>query len=285
MLHSSSQVNKVLKISLIILSILLSSFAIFFISGKIKPKKAGILIETTPSSVVFINAVQVGKTPYSGTFDPGEIDLKLVPDVLDKPLVLFETRLLLSSGIQTVVKREFGETVDLSAGEIISFEKTGESNPSIAVVTDPDSAQISIDGKAYGFAPYKTSQVSASSHQVAVSLNGYSERMVNVKTISGYKLTLIVKLAKDLNKIEPTPVPSATPKPEIKVEILSTPNGFLRVRESSSTTSGEVARVNPGETYTLIEESTAQDWYKIQYVASDSAKVGWISSQYAKKLN
>lgn len=277
--------NKVLKIVLITLSILLVSFAIFFLSGKIKPKKAGILIETTPSSVVFINAVQVGKTPYSGTFDPGEIDLKLVPDVLDKPLVLFEIRLLLSSGIQTVVKREFGETVDLSAGEIISFEKTGESNPSIAVVTDPDSAQISIDGKAYGFAPYKTSQVSASSHQVAVSLNGYSERIVNVKTISGYKLTLIVKLAKDLNKIEPTPVPSATSKPEIKVEILSTPNGFLRVRESSSTTSGEVARVNPGETYTLIEESTAQDWYKIQYVASDSTKVGWISSQYAKKLN
>lgn len=269
--------NKVLKIVLITLSILLVSFAIFFLSGKIKPKKAGILIETTPSSVVFINAVQVGKTPYSGTFDPGEIDLKLVPDVLDKPLVLFEIRLLLSSGIQTVVKREFGETVDLSAGEIISFEKTGESNPSIAVVTDPDSAQISIDGKAYGFAPYKTSQVSASSHQVAVSLNGYSERIVNVKTISGYKLTLIVKLAKDLNKIEPTPVPSATSKPEIKVEILPTPNGFLRVRKEPNITSEEVGRVKQGERFVLLEENETSDWFRIE--------AGWISSQYAKKLN
>ena len=267
---------------MIILSVLLVSFVLFFISGKIKPKKAGILIETTPSSTVFVNGVQVGKTPYSGTFDPGEINLKLVPDALDKPLVLFETRLLLSSGIQTVVKREFGETVDLSGGEIISFEKTGESKPAIAVVTDPDSAQISIDGKAYGFAPYKTSQVTASAHQVAVSLNGYAERMVNVKAISGYKLTLIVKLAKDVNKLEPTPTPAATPKPEVKVEILPTPNGFLRVREFSSTTSGEIARVNPKDQFILIEESEDKSWYKIEY---QTGQFGWISSQYAKKLN
>ena len=274
--------NKALKISLIILSVLLVSFAVFFISGKIKPKKAGISIETTPSSMVFINGVQVGKNPYTGTFDPGEIDLKLVPDANDKPLIIFETRLLLSSGIQTVVKREFGETIDASGGEIISFEKTGEANPSIAVVTDPDSAQISIDGKAYGFAPYKTSQVSASAHQVAVSLNGYLERTVNVKTISGYKLTLIVKLVKDLNKLEPTPVPTATPKPEAKVEILPTPNGFLRVRESSSTSSQEIARVNPKDIFILIGESEDKSWYKVEY---QTGQFGWISSQYAKKLN
>lgn len=274
--------NKVLKISLIILSVLLSSFAVFFISGKIKPKKAGILIETTPTSSVLVNGLQVGKTPFTGTFDPGEIDLKLVPDASNKPLIVFETRLLLSSGIQTVVKREFGETLDLSGGEIISFEKTGESKPSIAVVTDPDSAQISIDGRAYGFAPYKTSQVTASAHQVAVSLNGYLERIVNVKVISGYKLTLIVKLAKDVNKLEPTPVPTATPKPEVKIEILPTPNGFLRVRSAATTDSEEVFRVNPKDTFTLIEESEDKRWYKIEY---QTGQFGWISSQYAKKLN
>jgi len=273
--------NIALKIFLIILSIVMVSFAIFFIVGKIKPKKAGILIETTPSSTVFINGAQVGKTPYKGTFNPGEIDLKLVPDANGGPLVLFETRLLLNSGIETVVKREFGETFDLSGGEIVSFEKTGERNPSIAVVTDPDSAQISIDGRAYGFAPYKTSQITSSAHQVAVSLNGYLEKTVNVKAISGYKLTLMVKLVKDFNKIEPTPTPSATPAPQIKVEILSTPNGFLRVRESSSTTSDEIARVNPKDTFLLIEESEDKDWYKIEY---EVGKTGWISSQYAKKL-
>lgn len=282
MLNSTSQVNKILKICLIILSILLVSFAIFFVSGKVKPKKAGILVETTPSSMVFINGVQVGKTPYTGTFDPGEINLKLVPDTSDKPLMVFETRILLSSGIQTVVKREFGETIDLSGGEIISFEKTGEINPSIAIVTDPDSAQVSIDGKAYGFTPYKTTQVTASAHQVAVSLDGYLEKTVSVRTISGYKLTLIIKLVKDSSKAGPTPIPSATPAPQVKIEILPTPNGFLRVRESSSTGSQEVSRVNPKDVFVLIEESADSDWYKIEY---EAGKTGWISSQYAKKLN
>lgn len=261
---------------------LLVSFAIYFVSGKIKPKKAGILVETTPSATVFVNGIQVGKTPYTGTFDPGEIDLKLVPDASNKPLMVFETRLLLSSGIQTVVKREFGETIDLSAGEIISFEKTGEGKPSIAVVTDPDSAQISIDGKAYGFAPYKTTQITASTHQVTASLDGYLERAVNARTINCYKLTLIVKLIKDSNKVMPTPSPTATPKPEVKIEILPTPNGFLRVRESSSTSSQEVSRVNPKDIFILIEESADSNWYKIEY---ETGKTGWVSSQYTKKLN
>jgi len=273
--------NKVLKICLIILSVLVVSFAVFFISTKVKPKMAGILIETIPTSTVLINSVQVGKTPYTGTFDSGEIDLKLVPDTSDKPLIVFETRLLLSPGIQTVVKREFGETLDLSSGEIISFEKTGDGGPSLAVVADPDSAQVFIDGKSYGFTPTKTSQITASAHQVVVGLDGYLERTVNVKAISGYKLTLIVKLVKDVNKLEPTPVSSATPMPQIKVEILSTPNGFLRVREEPDINSKELVKVKTGERFLLIDD-LQKDWFKIEYVASQS---GWISSQYAKKLN
>jgi len=271
--------NKVLKICLIILSVLVVSFAVFFISTKVKPKMAGILIETIPTSTVLINSVQVGKTPYTGTFDSGEIDLKLVPDTSDKPLIVFETRLLLSPGIQTVVKREFGETLDLSSGEIISFEKTGDGGPSLAVVADPNSAEVFIDGKSYGFTPTKTSQITASAHQVVVGLDGYLERTVNVKAISGYKLTLIVKLVKDVNKLEPTPVPSATPMPQIKVEILSTPNGFLRVREEPDINSKELVKVKTGERFLLIDD-LQKDWFKIEYVASQS---GWISSQYAKK--
>ncbi|PIP57812.1 hypothetical protein COX03_01085, partial [Candidatus Woesebacteria bacterium CG22_combo_CG10-13_8_21_14_all_39_10] len=124
--------------------------------------------------------------------------------------------------------------------------------------------------------------ISASAHQIAVSLNGYLERTVNVKAIPGYKLTLIVKLIKDVNKVEPTPTPAATPKPEVKIEILSTPNGFLRVRSAATTDSDEVARVNPKDTFVLIEESGDSKWYKIEY---QTGQFGWISGQYAKKLN
>ncbi len=242
----------------------------------------GIAIETTPSSTVFINGIQVGKTPYSGVYEPGEIDLKLVPDANETPLMLFETRILLSAGIETVVKRDFGERPDLSGGYIVSFEKTGENTPSVAVITDPDSAQVSIDGKAYGFAPYKTSQISASSHQIVIAMDGYLSQTINIKALTGYKLTLSAKLIKDLTKVEKTPDPTPTPTPQIKIEILSTPNGFLRVRQSSSTDSEEIARVNTKDTFILIEESSDGEWYKIEY---EEEKTGWISSQYAKKIN
>lgn len=277
--------NKALKIFLIVLSLIIVSFSLFFVFSKVRPKKAGISIDTIPSSLVFINGAQVGKTPYKGTFDAGEVELKLVPEASDKPLLVFETRLLLSSGIETVVKREFGESLDLTAGEIVSFEKTQEESPSFAVVTDPASAEISIDGKSYGFSPYKTSQISVSNHQLTANLEGYLSRTIDVRTISGYKLTLIIKLARDLGWVSPTPVPTVTPKPEVKVEILSTPNGFLRVREEASTDSLELARVTMGETYVLVEEDISGDWYKIQYLKDDKTKTGWISSEFAKKLN
>jgi uncharacterized protein YgiM (DUF1202 family) len=65
-----------------------------------------------------------------------------------------------------------------------------------------------------------------------------------------------------------------------KVIILSTPTGFLRVRQDSSITSTEISQINPGETYSLLEEKTG--WYKIKLT---DGKEGWISSQYATKAN
>ncbi|OGY30593.1 MAG: hypothetical protein A3A57_00840 [Candidatus Woykebacteria bacterium RIFCSPLOWO2_01_FULL_41_12] len=63
-----------------------------------------------------------------------------------------------------------------------------------------------------------------------------------------------------------------------KVQITTTPTGFLNVRSGPNTGSSVVAKVNPGETYELLEEQPG--WYKIKL----SSGQGWISSQYAKKL-
>lgn len=64
-----------------------------------------------------------------------------------------------------------------------------------------------------------------------------------------------------------------------KVKILTTPTGFLRVRTGPGTGFAEVARVNPGESYELLEEKTG--WVKIK--VSDTVS-GWVSSQYATKI-
>lgn len=70
----------------------------------------------------------------------------------------------------------------------------------------------------------------------------------------------------------------SSPPPKPYVEILDTPVGFLRVRKEPSTSSEELARVNPGEFYSLLDEESG--WYKIEY---EDAKEGWVSSQYAEK--
>ncbi len=70
-------------------------------------------------------------------------------------------------------------------------------------------------------------------------------------------------------------------KPELNsvvVEILSTPNGFLRVRSEPNTSSNEVAEVHQGEKYKFIKTDFKTGWYDIELSASMS---GWISNVYA----
>jgi hypothetical protein len=132
-------------------------------------------------------------------------------------------------------------------------------------------------------------------------------RTLKIKTNDGYRVVASVKLALSPGGLvpeasptatpvgseeEPTPtrvgtptptksVPSPTtpdpPKPFIIVQ--ETPTGFLRVRMEPSTTATEAARVNPGEKYTIIDEDNG--WYQIEY---DEEKSGWVSGQYAEKV-
>lgn len=63
-----------------------------------------------------------------------------------------------------------------------------------------------------------------------------------------------------------------------RVEILSTGTGWLRVRSSPGLSGKEIAKVNVGEKFELIEESNG--WYKIRLSAGQE---GWISTSFAKK--
>jgi uncharacterized protein YgiM (DUF1202 family) len=64
----------------------------------------------------------------------------------------------------------------------------------------------------------------------------------------------------------------------VKIKIKETETGWLRVRESSSSASKEVAKINPGATYTMLEET--RDWYKIDL---GNGTNGWISTSYGEK--
>ncbi|MCH7640601.1 SH3 domain-containing protein [Patescibacteria group bacterium] len=284
--------RKIRIIVLVLLGIVLVVSLIFFLVGVLRPQVAGLLIETDPSATVFIDGVQVGRTPYKETRKPEELVVKLVPDSFERPLAPYETRVNLVSGVETVIKWQFGESEDMSEGEIVSFEKVGREETSLSVVTIPDASQVAIDGAVRAFAPYKTSTISPGEHTLVISANGYGQRNIKLRTHSGYKLTAVVKLSKSEEVLaaeessDDAQGKEEEEKPTIEVEIQPTGVGFLRVRSEPSTLAEEVARVTPGETYLFIEEDEETGWFKIEYLpageAGEEEEQGWISNQYAE---
>lgn len=266
---------------------------VFFLVGYFRPKGAGILIETNPAASVVIDGEQLGRTPYKETRKPGEVLVKLIPESFDKPLAPYETRVVLVSGIETVIRRDFGESEEDSSGETLSFERVGSDEASLSLVSIPDSAQITIDGSTKAFAPYKTSAIAEGNHTVAVSLPGYFERAISLKTVKGYKLTAIVKLAVSEELVEEEEIVKGIFEEELKpkaveIIILETSVGFLRVRNEPSTLGKEVGRVEPGDVFELLEEDEKTGWFKIEYEegeGEEAGPTGWISSQYAEKLD
>jgi len=268
------------KLRIILLVVLGIGFIVglaLFLIGYFKPREASINIETTPASLVYINGREVGRTPYRSNITPGEVIVKLVPEATDAALTPFETKVNLISGIETVIRREFGSTEDVSSGEIISFEKVGGKEASLAVVSVPDSAQVKIDGAIRGFAPLKP-PITPGEHQIIVSAPSHTERVISIRTLVGYKLTVVVKLALSAEAKEEEPKEE---QQQTLVEILPTDTGFLRVREKPGPAGAEVAQVKPGQRFLFLEEDESTGWYKIEY---EKGKEGWVSNSYSKKV-
>lgn len=268
---------------ILLLGILLIIVAVggFFSLKFFSPSSGGLYIETTPVADVFINGEQIGTTPYRGVHATGEVLLRLVPSTSDQPLAPWEVKLSLVSGIETVVKREFGETIYSSAGYVLSFEQIGGTIGEVAVVSRPDGAEVAVDGQILGFTPRKLDGLSIGEHMIVISYPGYlSYEIPKIRTVEGYRLTVDVTLAEDEKVVEENLGPEAIIT-KTMVEVLDTPVGFLRVREEATVASSEVGRVEPGEKYEFLEETSDEMWYKIVY---EEEATGWVSAEYAKKV-
>jgi len=259
--------------------------ATFFLLGYFKEKPAGIYIDTSPESDIYVNGNLVGRSPYHGSFPPGEIDLKLLPNSQNENLLAFETKITLTSGIETVVRREFGVDEDSSSGDIMTFDKTGSPDASLVVISTPNYAQVSIDGNPKGFTSYNNSSISSSGHQITVSSPGFTDRVTTIKTMVGFRLTLFAKLAKSQVK---NPVAAPIPTLKTYIEISKTPTGFLRMRTEPGTAGEEIAELKTGSKYLYLDVDAATGWYEIQY--QDPAPglpngiTGWVSNQYSNKI-
>ncbi len=265
-------------------------------------KKAGIQVTAHPDANVVVNGKPVGKTPYYvENAKPGLATIQMT--AIDSGQT-WEGKVTLVGGTLTTVHREFGSTPDKSHSYTLYFEKLSNAkDSSVNIISMPPSATVSIDGKPQGFTPLSV-DLPAGPHVFTFTSPGFQDKVVNAATQNGYRLNLNLTMA--TMDIVPTPTPMATPSATISltptktkattvtplpkqasssatlakpyVEILNTPTGWLKVRETASVNAAELAKVNPGDMFPY-RESSPSGWFNIQYTAS---KWGFISSQYAK---
>ena len=277
-----------MKKVLLFLAPLLIAIAIFFGILFFLDRKSGkgaLQVTSVPQSKVYLDSKLLGTTPLCACelqqmLDVGDHTVKLVP--LQGNFRPFEEKITINKGTLAVVDRTFADNGE-SDGSIISLSPLNEKKDvEILVVSLPDKANVFLDNNPVGSTPLLLRNVSESDHDLRVTLTGYKDKSIKIKTASGFKLNSVIFLgiSHDLSN-EPTASPSAALVPTVtvsKVLILNTPTGFLRVREDSSISSPEITQVKPGEEYELVSEK--EGWFEIKL--ADGGK-GWISSSYAVK--
>lgn len=286
------------KFALMIFIPLIISFAAFFLIQFINyqhSQKGALQVTTMPESEVYLNNKYIGRTPISKTepddmIQTGDYLIKLVPT--DKKLAEYQEKISITSGTMTVVDRKFRSGA-LSEGYLISLNQLNNKNKTeLEVISFPSGSDVILDSNSQNKTPLLLKSITESDHEIRITKNAYREKIIKIRTPSGYRLSLIVYLSplsqEELNILQQakqsiipsltTPTPSPTKQIESKVVILNTPTGFLRVRTTPSLDSNILTTVSPGDVYAFIGEQG--DWYEIKL---NDGKSGWISRQYAKK--
>jgi hypothetical protein len=264
--------------------------------------KGALQVTSVPQSNVYLNGKLIGKTPLCkcelpDMLDVGNYTIRLEPT--DKDLLPFEEKVPIGKSILTVVDRTFGKGGTSEGSVITLLPVDDKKSVELLLLSFPDKSDIFLDNNPFGQTPTLQKNVTESDHEVKLIKQGYKDKAIRIRTVAGYKLVATVYLGIDENlssssasaspsaKISGKVTPTPTLKPGSKVSptptgpsvtILQTPTGFLRVRAEASVSSAEIARVTPGETYPLEDESTG--WYQIKLT---DGKLGWVSSQYAEK--
>lgn len=265
-------------------------------------KKAGIQVTANPQASVFMDNKSLGQTPvYQNGLKPGTYNIKVT--ATDPTLTPWEGKITLNPSVLTVIDRELASDPAKSHGYSLSFEKlTNKTATEINLVSFPDTVSVMVDGAPVGFTPFKSDAVASGAHTFTLTSPGYQDLVIKASVQSGYRLVINTQLA--TQTITPAPTPEATPSatPSISktpiditplpkqasnsailkpyVQILATPTGWLKVRDSAGLNGLEVAKVNPGDKFPYL--ATSGSWYQIEY---QTGKKGYISTTYAKLVN
>jgi hypothetical protein len=284
-------VNMKGKLSLLLILVLLFAGFVavrFFIFDK-QNEYGKLKIISSPTASVFLNSTLIGKTPYEDKYKVGEYLLKLIPETTATDTASWNGKINIYKNSLTYVNRELGSSDIASAGEVfttVKMTKTPKNAESgeIYVETEPQGAIITLDNDEKGVAPAIMENVLRGDHELSIFMPGFFRRTQKVNVDPGYRVNASFKLAIDksssLAETTTTEDKQATDSAETtktKITIKDTPTGWLRVREEPTLNASESGKVNPGESFDLLEEKDG--WYKI----SVNGKDGWVSSEYSTK--
>jgi PEGA domain len=151
-------------------------------------------IETDPTeAVVSIDGQQVGTAPFNGDVAPGDHQLE----------VSLEKYRSVAQGISL----EPGQSLSL---KLAMQEATSERLPPlIAVASDPQGAQLAVDGKPAGVTPVKVRSVPGS-HEIRLTLDGYTPRTGKILLPESKDFEL--RMAISLKPLRGTAVVQAAPE-------------------------------------------------------------------------
>lgn len=258
-------------------------------------------IVSSPNTNVFLDTVNVGRTPYNQQVKIGAHTIKLIPDHEATATATWQGKITVYKGALSYINRELGNSDITSAGEVFTITKGDAEHKmsgagEVYVETEPVGAIVYLDTDEKGVAPLLLADIPKGTHELSIYMPGFFRRTQKINIEEYRKVNASIKLAIDqaaqakaasdsakLNpksstdsaKLSPTPATKDTGKKT--VTILQTPTGFLRVRSEPNVDASESARVNPGEKFTVVEEQP--NWVKIPYA---DGKEGWIATQYAK---
>ncbi|MEO8581267.1 MAG: PEGA domain-containing protein [Patescibacteria group bacterium] len=275
-----------------------------------KQEVSGLQITTDGiTAAVFLNGNKVGMTPYSDqTLKPGSYSVRLEPQ--DQELATYETSVTLYSTTLAVMNWTFGKTAETSGGIVYELEplkKKKDANFSLASI--PDGAIVKVDDVSQGFTPVLMKSMTPGTHRFQVALPSYKDQEDSINIAEGFQMDVTVKLAKQKVSVTSDDVevasgaaeasssakeasssskPTPTPKTEStsrtsqtsststkQVTVIETGTGWLRVRETASATGKELAKVDVGETFPLLDKQDG--WDQIEY---ETGKRGWVSGKY-----
>lgn len=260
-------------------------------------KQGELRVESIPGASVFLDNKHMGRTPYRDKVQVGQYTIKIVPESGAAQAASWQGTISVGPTLLTYVNANLSESELASAVDVLWLEKISSKNVELSVTTNPDGATVLVDDQTKGVTPLSTTDMPTGDHLLTVTSPGFLNRTLKIKATSGYRIIANIKLAlsaggtpiasasptptgQPVTRATPAVTPSASADP-VKpfVIIKDTPTGYLRVRMEPTTSASEAARVNPGEKYHI--EEVQSGWYKIKY---DTTNTGWISGQYAEKV-